>query len=52
MGHVRTTLLSLTVHSVDTEKGLILIRGAVPGPTGGLVLIRTAVKAVLAKASS
>jgi large subunit ribosomal protein L3 len=52
MGHVRTTVLSLTVHSVDTEKGLILIRGAVPGPAGGLVLIRSAVKAVLAKAGA
>ncbi|MFL6240576.1 MAG: 50S ribosomal protein L3 [Actinomycetes bacterium] len=51
MGHVRTTVLSLTVHAVDAEKGLLLIRGAVPGPTGGLVLVRTAVKAPLEKAS-
>jgi large subunit ribosomal protein L3 len=43
MGHVRTTTLNLTVHAVDAEQGLLLIKGAVPGPTGGLVLIRTAV---------
>jgi large subunit ribosomal protein L3 len=44
MGHVRTTTLNLTVHAVDAEKGLLLLKGAVPGPTGGLVLVRTAVK--------
>ncbi|MBA3249737.1 MAG: 50S ribosomal protein L3 [Geodermatophilaceae bacterium] len=44
MGNVRTTTLSLTVHRVDVEKGLLLIKGAVPGPAGGLVLVRTAVK--------
>ena len=49
MGHVRTTVLSLTVQSVDAEKGLILIRGAVPGPAGGLVLVRSAVKAGLGR---
>jgi large subunit ribosomal protein L3 len=43
MGHVRTTTLNLTVHAVDAEQGLLLIKGAVPGPTGGLVLIRSAV---------
>ncbi len=49
MGHVRTTTQNLTVHAVDLEKGLILIKGAVPGPTGGLVLIRSAVKNGLGK---
>jgi large subunit ribosomal protein L3 len=44
MGNVRTTTLSLTVHAVDAEKGLLLIKGAVPGPTRGLVLVRSAVK--------
>jgi large subunit ribosomal protein L3 len=44
MGNVRTTMLSLTVHAVDADKGLLLIKGAVPGPTGGLVLVRSAVK--------
>jgi large subunit ribosomal protein L3 len=45
LGGVRTTTMSLTVHAVDTDRGLMLIKGAVPGPTGGLVLVRTAVKA-------
>jgi large subunit ribosomal protein L3 len=44
MGNVRTTTLSLTVHAVDAEKGLLLIKGAIPGPNGGLVLVRSAVK--------
>ncbi|GAB2484626.1 50S ribosomal protein L3 [Nocardiopsis aegyptia] len=44
MGNVRKTIQNLTVHSVDAEKGLILVKGAVPGPNGGLVLVRTAVK--------
>jgi large subunit ribosomal protein L3 len=44
MGNVRKTIQNLTVHSVDTEKGLILVKGAVPGPNGGLVLVRTAAK--------
>jgi large subunit ribosomal protein L3 len=51
LGHARTTVLSLTVQAVDAEKGFLLIRGAIPGPTGGLVLVRTAVKASLEKAS-
>jgi len=45
MGAVRTTVQSLTVHSVDAERGLLLIKGAVPGPAGGLILVRTAAKA-------
>ena len=44
MGNVRTTVLGLTVHRVDVDKGLLLIKGAVPGPTGAVVYIRTAVK--------
>jgi large subunit ribosomal protein L3 len=44
MGAVTTTTLSLKVHAVDTEKGLVLIKGAVPGPRGGLLLVRSAVK--------
>ncbi len=44
MGNVRTTVLGLTVHRVDVDKGLLLIKGAVPGPTGGVVVIRSAVK--------
>ena len=34
----------LTVHAVDAAKGLILVKGAIPGPKGGLVLVRTAAK--------
>jgi large subunit ribosomal protein L3 len=44
MGAVTTTTLSLKVHAVDTEKGLVLIKGAIPGPRGGLLLVRSAVK--------
>ena len=44
MGHEQVTTLSLTVHKVDAEQGLLLIKGAVPGPIGGLVMVRTAVK--------
>ena len=44
MGGVRQTTQNLTVHAVDAEKGLILVRGAVPGNKGGVVLIRSAVK--------
>jgi large subunit ribosomal protein L3 len=46
MGHVRQTTQSLRVVKVDPERGLLLIRGAIPGPTGGLVLVRTAAKGV------
>ncbi len=44
LGGERTTTLNLLVHAVDAERGLLLIRGAIPGPNGGLVLVRTAVK--------
>ncbi len=43
-GHVQQSTQNLTVHAVDAEKGLLLIKGAVPGPKGGLVLVRTAAK--------
>ncbi|RNL83801.1 50S ribosomal protein L3 [Halostreptopolyspora alba] len=45
-GNRRTTVQNLVVHQVDAEKGVVLVKGAVPGPNGGLVLIRTAVKEV------
>jgi large subunit ribosomal protein L3 len=48
MGGERTTALNLTLHRVDTERGLLLIKGAVPGPAGGLVMVRGAVKTPLA----
>ncbi len=44
MGGVRQTTQSLKVAGVDNERGLLLIKGAVPGPKGGLVFVRTAVK--------
>jgi large subunit ribosomal protein L3 len=44
MGAVRTTEQSLTVHAVDADKNLLLIKGAIPGPRGGLVVVRAAVR--------
>jgi large subunit ribosomal protein L3 len=44
MGVDTITTQNLTVHAVDADKGLILIKGAVPGPKGGLVVLRTAAK--------
>jgi large subunit ribosomal protein L3 len=44
MGHETQTTQSLTLFKVDAENGLLLIRGAVPGPKGGLVLVRSAIK--------
>ena len=44
MGSERQTTLNLKVQAVDAERGLLLIKGAVPGPKGGLVFVRTAVK--------
>ena len=48
MGGERTTAPKLTLHRVDADRGLLLIKGAVPGPRGGLVLVRSAVKTPLA----
>jgi large subunit ribosomal protein L3 len=44
MGVARVTTQNLTVHRVDTERGLLLIKGAVPGPKGGLLLVKSAAK--------
>lgn len=44
MGGERQTTLNLRIQGVDVERGLILVKGAVPGPKGGLVFVRTAVK--------
>ncbi|MEN1975955.1 50S ribosomal protein L3 [Cellulomonas olei] len=44
MGNARQTTQNLTVHAVDAEKGLLLLKGAVPGPKRGVVVVRTAVK--------
>jgi large subunit ribosomal protein L3 len=44
MGSDTVTTQNVTVHAVDVERGLILLKGAVPGPKGGLVIIRSAAK--------
>jgi large subunit ribosomal protein L3 len=44
MGGERQTTQNLTIHAVDADKGLLLIKGAVPGPRGAVVLLRTAAK--------
>jgi large subunit ribosomal protein L3 len=44
MGGERQTTQNLSVYAVDVERGLILIKGAVPGPRGSVVLIRSAAK--------
>jgi large subunit ribosomal protein L3 len=44
MGGDSVTTQNVSVHAVDVERGLVLLKGAVPGPKGGLVLIRSAAK--------
>ncbi|AQY02508.1 large subunit ribosomal protein L3 [Microbacterium foliorum] len=44
MGGERVTVLNLTVHAIDIEKGLLLVKGAVPGARGRIVYVRNAVK--------
>ena len=44
MGAERVTVQNLVVHGVDAERGLILIKGAIPGNKGGLVVLRSAAK--------
>jgi large subunit ribosomal protein L3 len=44
MGGDTVTTQNVTVHAIDAEKGLILLKGAVPGPKGGLVVLRSAAK--------
>ncbi|MCT1691026.1 50S ribosomal protein L3 [Brevibacterium sp. p3-SID960] len=44
MGNVRRTTQNLTIHAVDTDNNLLLIKGAVPGPKGAVVLVRSAAK--------
>jgi len=45
MGGEKVTTLNLEVVQADAERNLLLVKGAVPGPKGGLVLVRNAVKA-------
>jgi large subunit ribosomal protein L3 len=51
MGGDKITTQNLRIHAIDAERGLILLRGAVPGPKGALVVIRSAVKSDHAAAS-
>jgi large subunit ribosomal protein L3 len=44
MGHVTATTTGLTIHKVDADRGLLLIKGAVPGPKGALLIVRSAAK--------
>ncbi len=44
MGSRRFTVQNLTVQAIDTENNLLLVKGAVPGPKGALILVRTAAK--------
>jgi large subunit ribosomal protein L3 len=44
MGHEQVTTLNLEVVEADAERGLVLVKGSVPGPNGGVVIVRNAVK--------
>ena len=44
MGHEQVTILNLEVVQADAERNLLLVKGAVPGPNGGVVIVRDAVK--------
>jgi large subunit ribosomal protein L3 len=48
MGFERVTTQNLTIHSIDAANGLLLVKGAVPGPKGSVVLVRTAAKGLSA----
>jgi large subunit ribosomal protein L3 len=52
MGGEKVTTLNLEVVEADAEQGILLIRGAVPGPKGGTVIVRNAVKAPTGKADA
>ena len=44
MGNAKVTTLNLKVVEADVERSILLVRGSVPGPNGGLVVIRDAIK--------
>ena len=44
-GHEQVTVLNLAVAKIDAEKNIIAVKGAIPGPKGGIVFVRNAVKA-------
>ena len=49
MGNVQVTVVKLDVVQVDEELGLIAVRGAIPGPKGGIVYVKNTVKTILEK---
>ena len=49
MGNEQVTVMNLDVVQVDEELGLIAVRGAIPGPKGGVVALRSSVKKVMEK---
>jgi large subunit ribosomal protein L3 len=52
MGGQQVTTLNLEIVQADPERELVLVKGAVPGPRGGLVVLRDAVKTPLVKGSA
>lgn len=44
MGARKVTKLNLTVHDIDVDRGLILVRGSIPGARGGIIYVRDAIK--------
>jgi large subunit ribosomal protein L3 len=48
MGHERVTVLNLEVVRADPERNLLLLKGAIPGPAGTLVMVRSSVKTTTA----
>lgn len=52
MGNATVTMQNLSVQAIDVQAGLLLIKGAVPGPRGGIVMVRSAVKSSPAGAAS
>ncbi|MDR2464228.1 MAG: 50S ribosomal protein L3 [Holosporales bacterium] len=49
LGNVKVTTLNLTVHGIDNARGLLFLRGSVPGPKNGIVFVRDAIKAASVK---
>ena len=45
MGHEKVTVQNLEIVRVDAENNLLLVKGAVPGPNGGLLIVRNSCKA-------
>lgn len=52
MGHERVTMQGLTIFKVDAERNIIVIKGSVPGPNGGLVTIKRTTKGGRASAAA